>query len=209
MPLIFKASVIGIQAIYDKENKCNIVTPIMDIINDIKHQICPLAYNEQIDVYSLDFKLFEKLKYFPKIEENSLLSIISKKFNLNNIPKLAIDLLEYTDKELSEKYQQEIINMFTTKTKIIFDSNKDSDTFFNIMIKAYGKSKLAFYHNFNTTWKSYENHSQILQNTNLIFDNGKIEFPNNNFEFSKNDVLIYGNFSNIKYNEYSFNYFKE
>ena len=181
----------------------------MDIINDIKHQICPLAYNEQIDVYSLDFKTFEKLKCFPKIEENSLLSIISEKFNLNNIPKLATDLLEYIDKELSEEYQPEIINKFTTKTKIIFDSNKDSDTFFNVMIKVYGKSKLAFYHNFDTTWYSYNNLNQILQNTNLIFVDGKIEFPNHNFEFAKNDALIYGNFSHISYNEYSFNYFKE
>ena len=211
LPLLSKdldLTVFGIQKEYDENNKKSIAISIVDIINDIKYQYCPLAFNDEIDTYDLTNEIIKILKKFPKIENNSLLSICNSKFNIS-IQKLAFKLAHNLDIwELKEDYQLEIANKFCNKTQVIFDSNGDSDTIINVFTKVYGKSNLAFYHSFTIYNPESPDHSDAIQSKDLIFLNGKIELNNDKFDFVKNDVFIYGNFSHIEDDQYDYTLFR-
>lgn len=47
--------------------------------------------------------------------------------------------------ELTDKYKDEIIKIFKSKIKKIFDIKKDNNTISNFIFKVIGKSHLAFY----------------------------------------------------------------
>ena len=199
-------SIIGMQVGYDVDNKCNIAIPILDIINDIKHQICPIVFNDDIDSSSLSEGIIKTLKLFPEIEENSFFSIISKKFSVHSIPKLAYDFAKLCDsQEFCEKNTKEIIRKLSNNTTIIFDSNKDSDTINNIMTKVYGKTNLAFFISF---WKKSENDDKMIDCMNLIYLDGKMELINNNFEFVNKEVILFCNYANLDEDKYDYKYFK-
>ena len=207
LPLLSKdldLTVFGIQKEYDENNKISIATSIVDILNDIKHQYCPFAFNDEIDPAYITDDIIKILRMFPKIEDNSFLSISSQKFN-RNIPKLAFDLAENIKNwELYEDYQHEVINKFCRGTKIIFDSSKDSDTIINLLAKVYGKSNLVFYHSFTIYKPGIEDINESNQSKDLILLNGKIELKNDQFDFTKSDVFVYGNYRAIQINEYEF-----
>ena len=191
-------NVIGIQIGYDANTKSYIVLPFIDMIKHILYNINTIASSADIDFEKEDLsnELLEILKYFPKIDENSFLSIISQKFNEKSIPKIAFDFSEYLKKlDIYEDYQKELINNYSYKTKIIFDSNKDEDTYINFMSKVYGKSKLACFYNF--FFPDDYDKTKITESRNLVFLNGKVESKNNNFEFEHSDVFIFGTFGNI------------
>ena len=211
LPLLLKdfdLDVFGIQKEYDENNKIGIAIPIGDIINDIKYQYCPLAFNDKITKYDLTDEVIEILKKFPKIEDNSLLSICNSKFDIST-ERLAFKLAQNLNIwELYENYQVEIANKFCNKTKIVFDSNGDSDTIINVFTKVYGKSNLAFYHSFTIYNPESPDHSDAIQSKDLIFLNGKIELNNDKFDFVKNDVFIYGNFSHIEDDQYDYTSFR-
>ena len=70
LPLLSKdldLTVFGIQKEYDEKNKISIATSIVDIIKDIKHQYCPLAFNDEIDPDDLTDNKIKTVKKFPKI----------------------------------------------------------------------------------------------------------------------------------------------
>jgi len=211
LPLLSKdldLTVFGIQKEYDENNKISMATSIVDILNDIKHQYCPLAFNDEIDPDDLTDNKIKTVKKFPKIEDDSFLSICSSKFNMS-IPKLALGLAENINYwELYEDYQLEVINKFCKKTKIIFDSSKDSDTIINLLAKVYGKSNLVFYHSFTIYNPESPDNSESLQSKDLIFLNGKIELNNDKFDFKKNDVFVYGNYRHIEEDQYDFTSFR-
>ena len=52
---------IGINIKYDSDTKCHMTIPIINIIKNIYHQMCPLAFNEDINILGL-------LKNFPNID---------------------------------------------------------------------------------------------------------------------------------------------
>ena len=75
LSLELNLSIIAIQTGNDEENKCHIATPIVDIINDIKHKACPLGFDEKEDEEDfLDEVRIKILMYFLKIDENLILS---------------------------------------------------------------------------------------------------------------------------------------
>ena len=211
LPLLSKdldLTVFGIQKEYDENNKISIATSIVDILNDIKHQYCPFAFNDEIDPAYITDEIIKILRMFPKIEDNSFLSISSQKFN-RSIPKLAFDLAENIKNwELYEDYQHEVINKFCRGTKIIFDSSKDSDTIINLLAKVYGKSNLIFYHSFTIYNPESPDNSESVQSKDLIFLNGKVELNNDKFDFKKNDVFVYGNYRHIEEDQYDFTSFR-
>ena len=130
---------------FDVENKYHIGTLIVDIINDIRHNACPLGFDKkEDDEDSLDDIRIKILMNFSKIDENLILSFNSKKFN-KSIPKLSRELAIHIDRqEYNDDFNKEIIYKLSAKTKIIFDSNND-DTIINVMTKAYGKSKFIVF----------------------------------------------------------------
>ena len=197
-------NVIGIQMGYNANTKSYIVLPFIDMIKNILYNINPIAFSGDIDIEKEDLseKLLEILKYYPKIDENSFLSIIQQKFNEKKIQKIAIDFAKYLKKlDIYEEYQKELINNYSCKTKIIFDSNKDEDTYINFMSKVYGKSKLTCFYNF--FFPDDYDKTKKTESRNLVFLNGKMESKNNNFEFEHSDVFIFGTFGNVV-DEYEF-----
>lgn len=212
LPLLSKDmnfAILGMQKGFDADNKVNIATPIRDIIEDIKYHMCPFICTDEVDIFYLSRETIKILMKFPKIEDNSMLSICTQKFNYS-INKLVIDFVRnFHGWELSDNYQEEIMHKFARKTKILFDSNKDDDTILNVMSKVYGKSNLAFYHSFSTFWQKSDTDDKMVNSRDLIFINGKIEFNNkSNFEFENNDTFLFGNYENLDEEEYSFTSFQ-
>jgi hypothetical protein len=115
MPILLNSSceeVIGINIKYDSDKKCNIAMPIQSIIKNIYHQICPLAFNDDIDIEDMDEVIFMMLKNFPNIDNKSFLSIIHDKFNGVSIPKLAFGLAKHVlIQDMEDVYQNEIIKI--------------------------------------------------------------------------------------------------
>ena len=197
---------LGMQRGYDVENKYFIATPIVDIINNIKSGLCPLSISEEIkkETY-LEKNIIKILMYFRKFDENSILSINSKKFN-KTIPYLSLELAKHLEmKEYYDDFQIEIINKLTKNTKIIFDSNKDDDSLINLITKVYGKSNLLFFTNFTTFDLKRK---KDVQSINSIYLNGKIEYTKNTFDFTNNDLLLYGNYRDIEEEEYDYTSFQ-
>jgi hypothetical protein len=78
--------------------------PIINIIKNIYHQMCPLAFNE--DILGL-------LKNFPNIDNKKFLSIIHDKFNGISIPKLPHGLTKHVlIKDMEDVYQNEKYPIF-------------------------------------------------------------------------------------------------
>jgi hypothetical protein len=191
---------------YDVENKYFIATPIVDIINNIKSGLCPLSISEEIkkETY-LEKNIIKILMYFRKFDENSILSINSKKFN-KTIPYLSLELAKHLEmKEYYDDFQIEIINKLTKNTKIIFDSNKDDDSLINLITKVYGKSNLLFFTNFTTFDLKRK---KDVRSINSIYLNGKIEYTKNTFDFTNNDLILYGNYRDIEEEEYDYTSFQ-
>ena len=87
--------------------------PIINIIKNIYHQICPLAFNEDINIDEIDEDIFGLLKNFPNIDNNSFLSIIHDKFNGISIPKLPHGLTKHVlIKDMEDVYQNEKYSIF-------------------------------------------------------------------------------------------------
>ena len=115
------------------------------------------------------------------------MDVISDKFSKPIIQikeEIKIHLNEF---ELTEVYMKEILKNFSSKTKIIFDLNKDKDSIYFVMSKIYGRSKIGCFISYKY------NRSETEHNDNLIccYLNGKFEFLNNVFSFENNDLFTY------------------
>ena len=214
--------VIGLQKGYETNNKYFIGTSIIDIVKNIMHQQYPIFIDKDIDIdfkylNSLSDNIIKILNYFKKIEENSFLSIISNKFNEFTVQKLAFLLSNHLNMiNIYENYQKELINYYTTKTKIIYDTNIDDDSIINFMSKVYGKSNLACFYDFSFSGEGDEideatggKKSMVINSKNFAFLNGKFEFISNNFDFGKNNIFIFGNYGQVEDDEYDFVSFKQ
>ena len=214
--------VIGLQKGYETNNKYFIGTSIIDIVKNIMHQQYPIFIDKDIDIdfkylYSLSDNIIKILNNFKKIEENSFLSIISNKFNEFTVQKLAFLLSNHLNMiNIYENYQKELINYYTTKTKIIYDTNIDDDSIINFMSKVYGKTNLACYYDFSFSGEGDEideatggKKSMVINSKNFAFLNGKFEFISNNFDFGKNNIFIFGNYGQVEDDEYDFVSFKQ
>lgn len=75
LPIISKNSsyfkALGIKTSYDENNKCYIAIPILDIIMDIRHQICPIILDDEMYKKKIEKEIFNLMKLFPKNENNS------------------------------------------------------------------------------------------------------------------------------------------
>ena len=203
MPILSNSSceeVIGINIKYDSDKKCHIAMPIQNIIKNIHHQICPLAFNDDIDIEDMDEVIFMLLKNFPNIDNKSFLSIIHDKFNGVSIPKLAFGLAKHVlMQDMEDVYQNEIIRKYCTNTNIIYDTNNDDDTIINFVSKVLGKSNLGCFYSYTIFMDDHE-----MECRNLIYLNGKAELVSNKFDFLKNDIFFYGNYTKIDDDDYDY-----
>ena len=187
-------NVMGIIKGYDANSKSYIGIPFIDIIKNILYNISPIAFHDDNKGEFLTEEILEIAKFYSKIDESSFLSIISQKFSEKSIPRLALEFAKHLESiDIYEEYQKELINNFSRKTRIIYDSNKDDDIIMNVFSKVYGKTNLACFYNLFYP-DDYEKEKKV-ESRNLSFLKGKVEFNNNNFEFEHSDVFIYGTFA--------------
>ena len=207
MPILLNSSceeVLGINIKYDSDKKCHITIPIKNIISNMNHQICPLAFNEDIDIDEIDEDIFGLLKNFPNIDNKSFLSIMHDKFNGVSIPKLAFGLAKHVlVQDMEDVYQNEIIRKYCSNTNIIYDTNNDDDTIINFISKVLGKSNLGCFYSYTIFIDDHE-----MECRNLIYLNGKAELVNNKFGFLDNDIFVYGNYGKINDDIYDYTSFR-
>ena len=210
---------IGLQKGYDANNKNHIATPISGIARNIMYQKSPLIFNEECDFESLNSLSDGALEFFNilnKVNENSFLDIMSKKFN-RSIISLASGFASHLAKiEVYDNYAKELINYYSAKTKIIFDTNEDDDSIINFMSKVYGKSNLACFYDFSFSGESDEEDEasggkkiMVVNSKNFAFLNGKFEFINNNFDFNQNNIFLFGNYAQMEDDEYEYESFEK
>ena len=135
-------------------------------------------------IISADLDLEKKMdEILSKKAPNSLLDAISEKcitpiFRVKEETKL--HLKEF---ELEDEYMFQILNNFSSKTKIIFNLKKDKDSINNCISKIYGRSKIGCY-------------LRILRDDTIedifCYLNGKLELLKNIFSFENNDLFTCG-----------------
>jgi len=158
---------------------------------------------------------------------NSLLDIIAEKFSK---PKETLE--EDLDNHLylfdmTDEYIDEIENKFKSNAELIFDMEKDGNSFLDFATKVYGKSSIASFH-----YIEFENEKCTEENSDsednngsednsgssteneqftsrqLVYLNGKLDLINKKFDFGTNDLFTYGNYENMKKKEYRFTSFR-
>ena len=80
-----------------------------------------------------------------KKDPNSFLDVISRKTTvpINKIKEeIKMHLIEF---ELNDEYLKEILQNFSSETKIIFDIKEDNDSIYTCLSKIYGRSKIGCY----------------------------------------------------------------
>jgi len=120
-----------------------------------------------------------------KKSSNSYLDVISKitTVPINKIKEeLKMHLIEF---DLNDDYLIEILNNFSSETKIIFDTNKDKDSIYNCFSKIYGRSKIGCY----VRSQKYDDDINVK---GFFYLNGKLEFLKNIFSFENNDFFTCG-----------------
>ena len=167
--------------------------------SEILLRICSFALDD-FDRYIKSDEIIPIFRPFKKIGKNSLLSLISKKFTIHNLPRLIYEFDKHLDEiDLYDEYKKEIINKFSCDTEKIFDSNCNENLITNFITRVYGKSHLACFIYF--TSKEGE---EITENKDLFFLNGKLELTNQKFDFNKTVVFLYGNFGRCEDDDYVF-----
>jgi hypothetical protein len=132
-------------------------------------------------------------------EYDSLIDFIVKTFFQDKIQLLEQFNEHLTLMELTDKYKYEIIKIFKSKIKKIFDIKKDNNTISNFIFKVIGKSHLAFY----ILYYGEYNDKYIEQ---IAYLNGRVEIKNGIFSFLDVDSFTFGNYES--YREYRFTSFK-
>ena len=175
--------------------------------SNILRKICLLGFGVFSDSIELD-EIIQIFKPFKRINEDSLLSLISTKFKKNNLPMIMAEFVEFLNKlDLYDEYKKEIITKFSCNTKQIFNSKYNENSIINFMTKVYGKNNLACFISFTSKEKEKEE-EKITKNKNLFFLNGKFELNNKEFDFNKTDVFLYGNFEHYEDSDYGFESYK-
>ena len=135
-------------------------------------------------ILSVDIEVEKKMdEILSRKDPNSLLDVISDKFAKPIIQikeEIKIHLNEF---ELTEVYMKEILKNFSSKTKIIFDLNKDKDSIYFVMSKIYGRSKIGCF----ISYKYNKDDDNLI----CCYLNGKFEILNNVFSFENNDLFTY------------------
>ena len=151
---------------------------------------------------------------------NSLLDIIAEKFSgsKDSLDNELSDHLYLFD--MTEEYIDEIENKFKSNAKLIFDMEKDGNSFLDFVTKVYGKSNIASFHyiefedencveeNNDSEENSDSEEKEHLTSKQLVYLNGKLDLLNKIFDFGKNDLFTYGNYENMKKKEYCFTSFR-
>ena len=107
---------------------------------------------DDFEEYSSD--LIEIFKPFKNFGENCLLSIISKKFQIYNLPKVVSEFTEHLNSiRIYDEYKKELINKFSCKTKKICDSKDERISVTDLIKKIYGQSNLACFLSFSSKEK--------------------------------------------------------
>ena len=149
-------------------------------------------------IISSDLDLEKKMDgILSKKSPNSFLDVISKKTTvpINKIKEeIKMHLVEF---DLNDEYLIEILNNFSSETKIIFDTNKDKDSIFNCFSKIYGRSKIGCY----LRSQAYDN-DEVKDA--FFYLNGKLEFLKNIFSFENNDFFTCGgnSINNFEFRSY-------
>lgn len=158
---------------------------------------------------------------------NSLLDIIAEKFS-NSKDKLEEDLDNHLYLfDMTDEYIDEIENKFKSNAELIFDMEKDGNSFLDFVTKVYGKSNIASFHYIEFENEkcpeencdnednngSEENSGSSIENEQLtsrqlVYLNGKLDLLNKKFDFGTNDLFTYGNYENMKKKEYGFTSFR-
>ena len=183
----------------ETENENNSYFKNLKEESEILIRICSFAikdFNKQME----SDRIIRIFRPFKEISENSLLSLISKKFIIHNLPRLIYEFDKLLNKkDLYDEYKKEIISKFSCDTNEIFDSNSNENLITNFMTKVYGKSHLACFISFTS-----KEEAEITENKDLFFLNGKLELTHKKFDFDKTDVFLYGNFGRFEDDEYGF-----
>ena len=146
------------------------------------------------------------------MSNNTLLDIIVEKFSQSKN-----SIVEELDKHLTvfdmtNEYKNEIENKFNSKTKLIFDMEKDGNTFLDFVTKVYGKSNIASFHYIEFEEIPGDNNSSDeegeITSKQLVYLNGNLGLFNKIFDFQKNDLFTYGNYENMRRTEYRFTSFR-
>ena len=146
------------------------------------------------------------------MSNTTLLDIIVEKFSqLKN--SLVEDLDEHlTLFDMTDEYKNEIKNKFNSKTKLIFDMEKDGNSFLDFVTKVYGKSNIASFHYIEFEEILEDNDSSDeegeITSKQLVYLNGNLGLFNKIFDFQKNDLFTYGNYENMRRTEYRFTSFR-
>ena len=157
---------------------------------------------------------------------NSLLDILAEKFSKQK-DILEEDLGDHLCLfDMTDEYIDEIENKFKSKAELIFDMEKDANSFLDFVTKVYGKSSIASFHYIEFEDEKYpeenssseensgnENNSgseenEHLTSRQLVYLNGKLDLLNKKFDFGTNDLFTYGNYENMKKKEYRFTSFR-
>ena len=142
----------------------------------------------------------------------TLLDIIEEKFEKpkNKLIKELSNHLTLFD--MTNEYKNEIEQSFNTKTKLLFDMEKDGKTFLDFVTKVYGKSNIASFHyiEFEPIPDEDEGSENVgeLTSRQLIYLNGKLDLLNKIFNFKKNDLFTYGNYEDMRKTDYRFTSFR-
>ena len=136
-------------------------------------------------IISVDIEVEKKMdEILSKKAPNSLLDVISDKFS-KPVKLIKEEIkMHLNEFELTEVYMKEILKNFSSKTKIIFDLNKDKDSIYFVMSKIYGRSKIGCF-------ISYKYNDKDDDNLICCYLNGKFEILNNVFSFENNDLFTY------------------
>ena len=128
-------------------------------------------------------------------------------FYLINIKKANVILLNelYTslkDFDLKDEYMKEILDIFQTKTKTIYNFKKDEDTIKGFITKVFGKKKLAGYYSCYT-----KDGEKFVFDSNFAYLDGKLEFEKGYLTFLTNGVFSYGTYY-YPFSEMKFTHFR-
>ena len=110
-------------------------------------------------------------KLVMKKKPKSFIDILSNKYKKANVILLNELYTSLKDFDLKDEYMKEILDIFQTKTKTIYNFKKDEDTIKGFITKVFGKKKLAGYYSCYT-----KDGEKFVFDSNFAYLDGKLEF---------------------------------
>ena len=128
-------------------------------------------------------------KLVTKKKPKSFIDIISNKFKMANVLLLNGLCVSLEKFDLKDEYMKELLDIFQTKTKTIYNFKKDEDTIQSFISKVFGKKNLAGY------FSCYKKDGEKYEfEANFGYLDGKLEFENGYLTFVTKGVFTFGTY---------------